>query len=308
MNVIETNLSNFRGVSDDGPLFYRRPEPLSPAVHDGLRLLSREHYGFAGASHLVPLCADEGVGAAPSYPIVFVGRRRLPMALTGLQDGCNLFVERDGNWRRDHCVPLYLRRYPFLPGRGLDSNGRWPLSVDLACERVLSDKSVSGPGGLHDASLPFFVGGQPSPLVVLARMRCIRFKGLWKHTRRVVEAISRAGLFSPEERSFNDLIGASVRLHGFWAIDERAFDALSESAVANLNRVGALPLVYAHFASRGAWTLLKSLHDERMALDSDTSVKNGSPVESAGRPGRVSCFDERATIAGFRGLLGLLDR
>jgi hypothetical protein len=42
---------------------------------------------------------------------------RWPAALLGLREAENLFVDRDGKWDARY-VPAFVRRYPFVPGKG----------------------------------------------------------------------------------------------------------------------------------------------------------------------------------------------
>jgi hypothetical protein len=43
--------------------------------------------------------------------------RPVPAVLLGLREAENLFVDRDGKWDARY-VPAFVRRYPFVPGKG----------------------------------------------------------------------------------------------------------------------------------------------------------------------------------------------
>jgi hypothetical protein len=94
-------------------LFYSQPEPLSREMHGKLGVKrSEKPYAFAAAAHVVPLTVTEFMPAALSYPVIFVGDARLPVAVLGVNQGDNLFVSEDGTFEPDAYLPAYVRRYP----------------------------------------------------------------------------------------------------------------------------------------------------------------------------------------------------
>lgn len=255
------DLSETGNLPYGSPFLYQRPEVLSAPRHSGLRLLPGEHFGFASHAHLVPVCAEESLELARSHPIVFIGERATPVVVTALRRGSNLFVSPDGAWRKGHRPPLYLRRHPFLPGPA-DEVERWPLSVDMASNRVVSEEAADG---VAETALPFFIGGQPSPLFVTARMLCISFNSRWQSTMKATASIAFAGLLVDQAKRLRDIDGSTLVVGGFKVVDEAAFKALPERYMLTLHRSGALPLIYAHLASMGAWSVLQSL--EQHTLD-----------------------------------------
>jgi hypothetical protein len=96
-------------------LFYSRPEPLSREMHGaiGFKQLERP-FGFAAKTNVVPLAVTEFAPAALSYPIIFAGENRQPLAVMGVQAGENLFIAEDGAADPDAYLPAYVRRYPFV--------------------------------------------------------------------------------------------------------------------------------------------------------------------------------------------------
>ena len=97
------------------PLFYGTPLPVRFPEHRNLGLRADGHYRFAAASPALPLTVPEFAAAGRVYPIVFAqDEAAMPLAVTGLAAGRNLFVSPDGAWRPGCYVPAYLRRYPFI--------------------------------------------------------------------------------------------------------------------------------------------------------------------------------------------------
>ncbi len=93
---------------------FQRLIPLSRSAHVGLGI--NLNAGLASYEwHLVPIVLSEIQDVAAFYPIVVTKERELQLcALIGLHPTRSLFLGRDGNWAKDHYVPLYLRQTPFF--------------------------------------------------------------------------------------------------------------------------------------------------------------------------------------------------
>ncbi|OZB71147.1 MAG: multidrug transporter, partial [Lysobacterales bacterium 13-68-4] len=97
--------------------FYERPVPLNRTAHKDLRLKGMPSLKFAANVHSVPLTGVEFPAAARDMPILFAGtdiKEAGPMALLGLRQNENLFVDANGQWVPGAYVPAFIRRYPFI--------------------------------------------------------------------------------------------------------------------------------------------------------------------------------------------------
>ena len=101
------------------PIFYGGLEPLSSSVHAGYRSRSVGHARRSWSSnHAVPITVDEFVAVQRYFPIVFsVGENPVPLALMGLNEGVNVFVDDEGKLLGEVYLPAYVRRYPFMLAR-----------------------------------------------------------------------------------------------------------------------------------------------------------------------------------------------
>ena len=98
-------------------LFYERPVPLNRNEHKDLRLKGVPNVKFARNVHSVPLTGAEFAVAARDLLIVFAGVTPAdagPIALLGLRQDENLYVDADGQWAQNAYVPAFVRRYPFV--------------------------------------------------------------------------------------------------------------------------------------------------------------------------------------------------
>src|SRR3546814_15854617 len=97
------------------PLFYQDLAPLSSVDHADFRVRMMDNANFLVGQHAVPLTTDEFTQACRFFPIVFsAGDNPVPLALMGLNEGINTFVDDEGKLVNPVYVPAYIRRYPFL--------------------------------------------------------------------------------------------------------------------------------------------------------------------------------------------------
>ena len=244
------------GAARPLPLFYAKPEALNPERHASLGLGAGTDFGFARSAHAIPVVASELPAAMRSYPVVFIGSDRAPIAVTGLRQNENLFVEADGRWAEPHYVPAYVRRYPFILADDPRTPGRLTLCVDRASERVIDTAVASG------ATAPLFEGSQPAPATRQALAFCNQFQIDFNATRAMVDKIDAHGLFAPRQSQVTLESGEILNLTDFQVIDEAAFNRLSDEAFLELRKSGALALLYCHLASMNSWSSL--LHQAKL--------------------------------------------
>src|SRR5262249_28595051 len=97
------------------PLFFKQIVGVDPKLHANLRLNRNAGFAFAASAQFVPLGLEEFEAAAPDSPIVFpAGAEPVAVALLGLHQGHNSFVQQDGSWKPNTYVPAYVRTFPFV--------------------------------------------------------------------------------------------------------------------------------------------------------------------------------------------------
>ena len=80
------------------PLFYKDLAPLSSVDHADFRARPLDSAEFLVGQHAIPLTSDEFVSACRFFPIVFsAGDNPVPLALMGLNESINTFVDDEGN-------------------------------------------------------------------------------------------------------------------------------------------------------------------------------------------------------------------
>src|SRR3546814_1137625 len=77
------------------PLFFNDLMPINSRDHITWKSKNLDNAKFLAATHAVPLTIDEFVDAQRSFPIIFTaGNDSVPLALMGLNEGVNTYVDR----------------------------------------------------------------------------------------------------------------------------------------------------------------------------------------------------------------------
>jgi len=129
-------------------LFYAQPEPLSLDAHSTLGVDPVDKpYAFVAQTNLVPVMVTEFAPAALSYPVIFVGENKQPVAVMALRAGENLFVLDELALRKI----VEAGRYAFLLVRDIPQ-ARWVLWTVgdlLVAGRARHARSLDRGSGTH---------------------------------------------------------------------------------------------------------------------------------------------------------------
>lgn len=220
------------------PLFYEQAHPVNAERHGDWKLKGKPDFRFAAKAAALPLMAEEFAAAAPFYPVVFTaGKRPAAVAVVGVRQGRNLFVDEAGQWRAGTYLPAYVRRYPFI---FLENPGeeRLVLCIDEA-------------GGLvgPDGDRPLFENGKPTEAVENALKFCAAFRQQSVATQDFVDALREHDLLVEQKADIAFKSGERAQVNGFMMIDVKKFDALPDDVFLDWRRKGWLALVYMHFLS-----------------------------------------------------------
>lgn len=229
-------------------LFYQKLEALNREQHGDLCLKSDMHYGFASKANAVPLNAIEFAVALKHYPIVFTAEPQpVPVAILGLKQEQNLFVDGAGAWEKGHYVPAYVRRYPFILVGGTDNKGggKIALCVDPTSEWVVR-------GGAR----PLFDAGEPSDLAKRILEFCRTYMTQQERTHQFATAVLEHDLLSERTIEVTRKSGGKLTLKGFRTIDEAKFNALPDDVFLDWRKRGWLAPIHAHLMSLSNWPAL----------------------------------------------------
>ena len=225
------------------PLLYSALEPLSSNAHGKMKIKRVETFPALAAAHAIPVTVDEFPLLARHYPIIFAtGDNPVPLALMGLSEGTNAFVDDQGKPRDRHVyLPAYVRRYPFLLARLRPDSDELSLCFD----------PTSGGIGESDTGEPLFEeDGQPSQATKAILQFCEQFEAAGQRTAAFLEELKKSGLLMDGEVAIQPEGAPQPFIYrGFRMVDEEKLRELRGDELRRYNQSGLLAVIYAHLFS-----------------------------------------------------------
>lgn len=227
--------------TDQMPLLYGGLVPLSSNQHANFKARSPETAPFLAKVHAIPLTVDEFSAAQRYYPIIFSsGDMPVPLALMGLNEGVNTFVDDDGKLRETIYLPAYVRRYPWMLARLTPEAEELSLCFDPTSEIV----------GEFDEGLALFEDGKPTETVNTILKFCEEFELAAQRTQQFLADLKELDLLMDGEVSIQPKDSPQpVIYRGFQMVAEEKFRALDAETLHKMHTNGALPLIMAHLFS-----------------------------------------------------------
>ena len=226
------------------PPFYTRPVAIDSRRHAG-HGLKPGTYAFARETVYVHLNAVEFAVASKTYPIVFTDSDEpAPVAILGLRQAQNLFVDAEGYWTPFTYIPAYVRRYPFIFA-GDPQAKQLALCIDEASDWVVQD------GGSA-----LFADGKRTKLVEDALELCTSFHREATVTQAFCKTLKEKDLLVQRRADVTLNSGERSSLSGFLSIDEEKFNALPDDVVLDWRKRGLLAAIYAQLMSASNWQVL----------------------------------------------------
>ena len=248
-----------------GKMFlYEKPELLMKEQHGDLALKpATSPFGFAAKARAIPVTLGEIPAAMKDYPLIFLSNEQPQvLAVTGLYDDVNLFVDEKGVWEENCYIHAYVRRYPF--GLATENNGeRMAIVIDRAFEGL----SPSGDVKLFDK-------GEPTPQTQQAVEFCKNYERDRQMTDQFAKAIAEAELIQSQTAQYTPT-GAQepVSFAQYFGIDEKRMNDLDKDKVVDFHNRGLLPLAYAMLMSMGNWRVLLQRRAKRFNLTEENVFK-----------------------------------
>lgn len=223
------------------PIFYNDLVPLNTNEHGEFRVRPVDSAPFLVNQHAVPITIDEFVVAQRFVPIIFSsGEDSVPLALMGLNEGVNTFLDDEGKLRGPAYVPAYVRRYPWMLAKLRPDSDELSLCFDPSAESI----------GAFDEGELLLDDGKPTEVTTNILKFCEDFE----------QAAHRTGQFMAELKSLDLLMDGEVAINvpgneqpfvyrGFQMVNEEKLREMRGDQLRKINQSGMLPLVHAHLFS-----------------------------------------------------------
>ena len=232
-------------------LFYTNPEPLSAEAHGKLGFKPLDApFAFAASTHIMPVQVSEFGVAALSYPVIFAGEQKAPMAILGIRAGENLFVSDAGQFEPSAYMPGFMRRYPFVLAGSTEGGEQLIVCIDR-----------NAPMLTEGGEIPLFENGQLSTFAKNAVDFCSNFETERRRTDMFVARLRELDLFESKAATFTPRLpdgsqGEPVQIADYFAVSEEKLNALSDKDLRDLHVTGALRQISAHLISMFNWERL----------------------------------------------------
>lgn len=231
--------------SDKRMFLYQQPELLNVEEHGGLGLDPAERpFEFARNVNAIPIAAVELMSAQRHYPIVFSDLENPTLlAIVGVIDSVNLFVDDSGQWEKGTYLPGYLRCYPFaLAPRPED---QFAVVVDRAAPSISE-------GGKQ----PLFEEGKLTKPIKDHVDFCAQFSSYRQASSLFCDKLADLGLLSGQQAKFTPDDGEEQSIGTYVAVDLAKLKDLDADTLRELHLDGTLSGIYAHTFSMDNWTHL----------------------------------------------------
>jgi SapC len=241
-------------VDNQLPLLFNDLAPLSSVDHATWKARRSETAPFLAKQHAIPVTIDEFALAQRYYPIIFsAGETPVPLALMGLNEGINTFVDDDGKLMNDVYVPAYVRRYPFLLARLREDAEELSLCFDPTADAIGDFKE-------GDA---LFEDGKPTEATQAILQFCEQFEQAGQRTTAFMAELVELKLLMDGEVSIQTEGNEQPFIYrGFQMVNEEKLRELRGDSLRKMMKSGLLPLVHAHLFSLG---VMREIFGRQMA-------------------------------------------
>ena len=235
------------------PLFYNQLAALSSVDHADFRVRPTNTAPFLANHHAVPLTVEEVPLVQRRMPIVFsVGDDPVPLALMGLNEGVNTFLDAEGKLLDDETyIPAYVRRYPYMLARLRPESEELSLCFDPTSETI----------GAFEEGDKLFENGEPTELTRNILSFAEQFEQAGQRTSQFMAELKEQGLLMDGEISIQPEGAQPFVYRGFQMIDEAKLNDMRGDQLRKMTQNGMLPLIYAHLFSL---SLMRDLFGRQM--------------------------------------------
>jgi len=246
------------------PLFYTSPQPLDKEKHVKLALKENFKLDFAKKVNAVPINLIEMPQVCHHFPIAFSpDENATPVAILGLRDNENLFVNDKGEWEQGAYIPAYIRRYPFIFSE-LPKSDQLTLCVDIN-DDVVSEK---GKNRFFDDK------SEPTDLAKNALEFCKSYHAAAQQTFEFSKELGKSGLLIDRQAEIEVGGGKKISFSGFRILDESKLAQLDDKQFMEWRKKGWLPFLYAHLFSGSQWqSLVRKLNAAEKSAPKAKSAK-----------------------------------
>jgi hypothetical protein len=239
---------------------YKNPVVLNPIAHKSAKVGRLKDFKFAQDMNSVLIAGQEFMEIAKYYPIVFVRDQNIkeiiPLAILGLRQKGNLFVDSDGKWKEGVYLPGFLRRYPFTLADNTGQEDSFAVCVDAGFEGFDQEDGIA----------LFNEDGKPTKELngIVEFLR--KFQTQYIATQEMIRKLDELNLFKEFTADITMPAGEKLGFKGTMMVDEKAILQIEDQEVLGLFRRGFLAWIYAHLYSISNFRALGQLESKKAVV------------------------------------------
>ena len=240
----------------EGSMFlYSKPALLTKEDHGDLGLV-RPDNPFDHVKNIkgVPLVASEVQTAQKFYPVVFSDfENPMLIAILGVIDERNRYVDDNGQWAEGSYVPSYIRCHPFaLAAR---SEHEYAVIIDESSNQIG-----------ENPELPFFDGDEMSKELQPRLDMCGSFRAEQERTNAFCQRVKDLGLLNGQRVHQTNPDGTETKIADYVTIDPNRLNELDKDVLQELHQDGSLSVIFAQIFSLENWNRIIARRNEQIGV------------------------------------------
>ena len=249
------------------PLFYQDLMPLNSRDHGTWRARAMDSAKWLIGQHAIPLTVEEFPQAQRHFPIIFAsGDNPVPLALMGLNEGVNVFVNDEGKIDTPIYLPAYIRRYPFLLAKLTQDTQELSLCFDPTSDMV----------GDFAEGEALFEGSEPTQATKNALAFCENFEQAGQRTAAFIDELKKHELLMEGEVAIQqEGVEQPFLYRGFQMINQEKLREMRGDVLRTWNQNGLIAMIYAHLFSLD---LMRDIFGRQQLLGKGPSTQQAAPA------------------------------
>ncbi|NIJ09487.1 hypothetical protein FHS31_003120 [Sphingomonas vulcanisoli] len=221
------------------PILYKELTPLSTQEHGGWKAHQAPDWGIIKGHHAFPITVEEFIMASQRHPIVFTDDD-VPLALFGLNEGVNVFIDDANQMINEPYLPAYVRRYPFMLVQVQPNSEELTLCFDPQSNLI----------GDFEDGVPLIENGEATQPLKDTLAFCESFQNSVGQTGQFMGELKELGLLMDGEIKIDQPGEPQPFIYrGFKIVDEAKLKDLRGDQLRKMMQNGMLPLLHAHLFS-----------------------------------------------------------
>lgn len=234
---------------------YDKPVLLSKEAHGNMGLSPPDQpFAFVRDVKGLPVVVNELQTSQKHYPVVFSDfENPVLIAVVGIIDDKNLFVNDAGEWAEDYYIPSYARCHPFAFARR--EGDEYAVVIDEASNSISSSPEM-----------PFFDGDDLSEGTQQRVDFCGQLNEGRQRTMEFCQRVKELGLLNGQRVTQTLDDGSEVKIADYVSVDPSKLNELDKDVLQQLHQDGTLAAIFAQIFSLENWNRLIARRNRQLEV------------------------------------------